>query len=101
MEKELILTLEEEKPIDCFLDFIKGNDGVGIATITSGTPVQNDDYTLTPITFEKTDGSSVTVNVSAKNGNQVTKISQLQNDSGFITEEDLFRILPDGDEVAY
>lgn len=30
-----------------------------------------------------------------------TKISQLQNDSGFITEEDLFRILPNGDEVAY
>ena len=95
MEKEFIVTLEEEMPLDCSFDFLKGDDGMGIATITSGTPIQNDSYTLTPITFNKTDGSSTTVNVSAKNGNQVTKTSELQNDSDFTTNEHVDSLIGD------
>lgn len=45
-----------------------GEDGVGITTITAGTPVINDNKTITPITFNKTDGSTQIVNVEAQNG---------------------------------
>lgn len=45
-----------------------GQDGVGFTTASAGTPTQSDGYTVTPITFNKTDGSNVVVNVSAKNG---------------------------------
>lgn len=47
---------------------IPGKDGVGITTITDGTPIINDDKTITPITFNKTDGSTQIVNVEAQNG---------------------------------
>lgn len=45
-----------------------GNDGVSITTASSGTSTQSDGYTITPITFNKSDGSNVLVNVQAKNG---------------------------------
>ena len=45
-----------------------GQDGIGFTTASAGTPTQSDGYTVTPITFNKTDGSNVVVNVSAKNG---------------------------------
>lgn len=45
-----------------------GKDGVSITTISSGEPTQQNDYTITPITFNKSDGSNQIVNVSAKNG---------------------------------
>ena len=45
-----------------------GEDGISITTVTSGTTSQSDGYTITPITFNKSDGSNTTVNISAKNG---------------------------------
>ena len=45
-----------------------GADGVSVTTITAGTPIQSDDYTVTPIIFKKSDGTNSTVNISAKNG---------------------------------
>lgn len=49
-------------------DGTNGIDGVGITTITSGQATEENGNTITPITVEKTDGSSETFNVSAKNG---------------------------------
>lgn len=45
-----------------------GKDGVGITTITSGQPTVEEDKTITPITVNKTDGSSQIFKVEAKNG---------------------------------
>lgn len=45
-----------------------GVDGVSITTITAGTPTQSDGFTITPLTFNKSDSSNIVVNVSAKNG---------------------------------
>lgn len=45
-----------------------GADGVGITTITSGQSTVEEDKTITPITVNKTDGSSQVFNVEAKNG---------------------------------
>lgn len=45
-----------------------GKDGVGITTITSGQSTVEEDKTITPITVNKTDGSSQRFNVEAKNG---------------------------------
>lgn len=45
-----------------------GTDGVSITTITSGDPTQNDGFTVTPLTINKSDDSNVTINISAKNG---------------------------------
>ena len=49
-------------------DGTNGIDGVGITTITSGQATEENGNTITPITVEKTDGSSEIFNVSAKNG---------------------------------
>lgn len=49
-------------------DGADGEDGISITTVTSGTTSQNNGYTITPITFNKSDGSNTTVNISAKNG---------------------------------
>lgn len=46
----------------------KGDTGVGITTVTAGTPVIDEDKTVTPIIFNKTDGTNQTVNVEAQNG---------------------------------
>lgn len=45
-----------------------GIDGVGITTITSGQSTVEDDKTVTPVTVQKTDGSSQIFKVEAKNG---------------------------------
>lgn len=45
-----------------------GTDGISITSVTAGTSTESDGYTMTPVTFEKSDGSNVTVNISAKNG---------------------------------
>ena len=45
-----------------------GQDGVGITNIIAGTPVIDENKTITPITFSKTDGSTQIVNVEAQNG---------------------------------
>lgn len=45
-----------------------GVDGVGITTITSGQSTVEEDKTVTPVTVQKTDGSSQIFNVEAKNG---------------------------------
>ena len=65
----------------------KGDTGVGITTITAGTPVIEDDKTVTSITFNKTDGSNQTVNVEAQNG-------ETQDLSGYVTNDVLDNIVP-------
>ena len=47
---------------------IKGDDGVGIKTITSGTPVITEEKTTTPITVTLTDETTQNFNVEAQNG---------------------------------
>ena len=64
-----------------------GNDGVGITTITAGTPIVEDDKTITPITFNKTDSSTQTVNIEAQNG-------ETQDLSGYVTNDVLDNIVP-------
>lgn len=49
-------------------DGVNGQDGIGITTITSGQSTVEEDKTITPITVNKTDGSSESFNVEAKNG---------------------------------
>ena len=49
-------------------DGTNGQDGVGITTITSGQSTVEEDKTVTPVTVQKTDGSSQIFNVEAKNG---------------------------------
>lgn len=46
----------------------QGEQCVGIANITVGNPVVGSEYTTTPLTITLTDGTSTTVNASAKNG---------------------------------
>ena len=45
-----------------------GKDGVGITTITSGQSIVEEDKTITPVTVQKSDGSSQIFKVEAKNG---------------------------------
>lgn len=45
-----------------------GADGVGIQSITSIAPTQDNGYTVTPVTFTDTNGNQITLNVRAKNG---------------------------------
>ena len=47
---------------------VKGDNGVGIKTITSGTPVVTEEKTTTPITVTLTDETTQNFNVEAKNG---------------------------------
>lgn len=47
---------------------VPGKDGVGITTITSGQSTVEEDKTVTPVTVNKTDGSSESFNIEAKNG---------------------------------
>lgn len=47
---------------------VPGKDGVGITTITSGQSSVEADKTITPVTVQKTDGSSQIFKVEAKNG---------------------------------
>lgn len=78
MEREIVVNLEEEQsingivsseePINAHFDFAKGEDGVSITEITTGEASQSGGYTVTDITFNKSDGSSVVLSVSAKNG---------------------------------
>lgn len=47
---------------------VPGKDGVGITTVTSGQSTVKEDKTITPVTVNKTDGSSQSFKVEAKNG---------------------------------
>lgn len=49
-------------------DGTNGKDGSSITSASSGTTTQQNGYTVTPVTFNKNDGTNVTVNISAKNG---------------------------------
>ena len=49
-------------------DGTNGQDGVGITTITSGQSSVEADKTITPVTVQKSDGSSQSFKVEAKNG---------------------------------
>ena len=49
-------------------DGADGADGVGITTITSGQSTIEQDKTITPVTVQKSDGSSQIFKVEAKNG---------------------------------
>ena len=66
---------------------IQGDTGVGISTVTAGTPIIDEEKTTTPITFGKTDGTSETVNVEAQNG-------ETQDLSGYVTNDALDNIVP-------
>lgn len=53
---------------------VDGKDGRGVTAFASGTPVQEDGYTVTPVTAVFTDGTSnSSFNVKAKNGLQGPK----------------------------
>ncbi len=58
-----------------------GADGVGIQSITSIAPTQDDGYTVTPVTFTDTNGNQVTLNIRAKNGANAQVDSELSNTS--------------------
>lgn len=49
-----------------------GADGVSVTNITSGSSSQSGNYTVTPVTFAKSNGQNVTLNIQAKNGTNGT-----------------------------
>lgn len=55
----------------------QGEQGVGISAITSGTATESGGYTVTPITFEKTDGSTQTVEIKATGGITEERVKEL------------------------
>lgn len=61
------ITLKNNKSVTKNMT-IKGDDGVGIKTITSGTPVVTEEKTTTPIIVTLTDETTQNFNVEAKNG---------------------------------
>lgn len=61
------ITLKNNKPVTKNMT-IKGDDGVGIKTITSGTPTITEEKTTTPITVTLTDETTQNFNVEAQNG---------------------------------
>lgn len=61
------ITLKNNKSVTKNMT-IKGDNGVGIKTITSGTPVVTEEKTTTPITVTLTDETTQNFNVEAKNG---------------------------------
>lgn len=61
------ITLKNNKPVTKNMT-IKGDDGVGIKTITSGTPVVTEEKTTTPVTVTLTDETTQNFNVEAQNG---------------------------------
>lgn len=61
------ITLKNNKQVTKNMT-IKGDNGVGIKTITSGTPVVTEEKTTTPITVTLTDETTQNFNVEAKNG---------------------------------
>ena len=70
------ITLKNNKSVTKNMT-IKGDNGVGIKTITSGTPIITEEKTTTPITVTLTDETTQNFNVEAKNGsgadNSLTK----------------------------
>lgn len=61
------ITVKNNKPVTKNMT-IKGDDGVGIKTITSGTPTITKEKTTTPITVTLTDETTQNFNVEAQNG---------------------------------
>ena len=61
------ITLKNNKSVTKNMT-IKGDNGVGIKAITSGTPVVTEEKTTTPITVTLTDETTQNFNVEAKNG---------------------------------
>ena len=61
------ITLKNNKSVTKNIT-IKGDNGVGIKTITSGTPVVTEEKTTTPITVTLTDETTQNFNVEAQNG---------------------------------
>lgn len=59
----------------------QGENGVGIQSITSDEPTQDNGYTITSITFTDTNGNQTTLNVSAKNGENAQVDSELSTTS--------------------
>lgn len=88
---------------------IRGEPGVSITTTVSGSISQSGQYTFTPIMFNKSDGSSSTVNVNAKNGTDgagviaggttgqvLTKASNTDRDTKWVTPISLLDVYPVG-----
>lgn len=64
-------------------DGTPGQDGVGFTNATAGPVTEQDGYTITPLTFYKSDGTNEVVNVKAKNGESADneyKIYELKTD---------------------
>lgn len=53
-------------------DGVDGQDGISVTNITSGNSSQSGNYTVTPVTFAKSNGQNVTLNIQAKNGTNGT-----------------------------
>ena len=68
---------------------VVGATGVGITSVSAGQSTNNDSYTITPVTFEKSDGSSDTINIQAYNGYKMSDTVDLiyPIDSIFITSK--------------
>lgn len=68
---------------------VAGATGVGITSVSAGQSTNNDIYTITPVTFEKSDGSSDTINIQAYNGYKMSDTVDLiyPIDSIFITSK--------------
>lgn len=71
----------------------KGEQGVGISAITSGTATESGGYTVTPITFEKTDGSTQTVEIKATGGITEERVKELIDEEVGEIETALDRII--------
>lgn len=67
---------------------VPGKDGVGITTITSGQSSVEADKTITPVTVQKSDGSSQSFKVEAKNGQDGLTPSIGENGNWFIGDTD-------------
>lgn len=79
-------------------DGTPGQDGVGFTNATAGSVTEQDGYTITPITFNKSDGTNAVVYVKAKNGESADneyKMYELKTDldvtasSNYLTTEQM------------
>lgn len=61
----------DKNGLEHFWDNTKGYiDDETIVSASTGNISQTNDYTITPLTFNKNNGTGITVNISAKNGEQ-------------------------------
>lgn len=64
-DNELVVTYTDGHSVN--LGKVVGDDGVGISKVESGVVSESNGYTVTPITVTKTDGTTITLELKAKN----------------------------------